>query len=84
MPHGVDAMVRVLLHGAVKHNGGSIGIAPGVTAADCAEHMSAHADRAWETAARDPETGELDSAHGAARGVMLAQLVDGLERGEVG
>lgn len=75
LPHGVDGLVRVLKHGANKHNGGQLGIAPGVTADDCAEHMAAHADRAWETAARDPETGELDAAHAAARGIMLAELV---------
>ena len=84
LPVGIDGLVRVFEAGAVKHNGGQLGIAPGVTAPDCAEHMLAHAERAdVDAASRDPETGEFDASHASARGVMVAQLVDSVQRGEV-
>lgn len=84
-PHGIAALVRVFRHGATKHNGGQLGIAPGVTASDCVEHLVDHAHRSMcdGEGVRDRETGELDAAHAAARGVMTAQLVESVERGEV-
>ena len=76
MPHGFDAVVRVLEIGARKHDGGALGISPGTTAADCAEHLVAHAERAdVDAASRDAETGELDAAHAGARAVMVGELV---------
>ena len=76
MPAGFDAIVRVLEHGAKKHNGGAFGIASWVTAPDCAAHMVAHAERAdVDAASRDAETGELDAAHAGARAVMVGELV---------
>jgi hypothetical protein len=85
LPVGIDGLVRVFEHGAVKHNGGNLGIAPGVTADDCAEHLIEHGHQllAYGPASRDAETGELDASHAAARGVMVAQLVDSVQRGEV-
>ena len=84
MPHGVDAMVRVLKHGAVKHNGGQLGSAPAWTRAQHVEHLMGHAKAAMVTpASRDAETGELDAAHAAARAVLACQLVDSSDRGEV-
>lgn len=81
MPRGMAALVRVIKEGAKKHNGGDLGIAPGVTAVYCAEHLQSHAADAWYNASwRDPETKELDAAHAAARGVMVVELV---ERDEV-
>ena len=52
-----------------------VGIAPGVTAAECAEHLVAHAERADVDAASRDESGWLDGAHAAARAIMLAELV---------
>lgn len=85
IPVGIDELVAVFEHGAVKHNGGALGIADGVTADDCAEHLIGHGHQllAYGPASRDPETGELDASHAAARGVMVAQLVDSVQRGEV-
>lgn len=84
LPYGVDAMVRVLEHGASKHNGGKLGSAPGWTASQHAEHGHDHArSAAVAPTSRDPETGELDSAHGAAREVLATDLVDRVERGQV-
>lgn len=84
MPHGIDGMVRVLKHGATKHNGGKLGSAPGWTASQHAEHGHDHArSAAAAPTSRDPETGELDSAHGAAREVLATDLVDRVERGQV-
>lgn len=76
MPAGFDAVVRVLEHGARKHNGGDLGIAPGVTADDCARHLEYHAFRAHAGSTNlDDETGELDAAHAGARAVMIVELV---------
>ena len=85
LPVGIDGLVRVFEHGAVKYNGGNLGIAPGVTADDCAEHLIEHGHQllAYGPVSRDAETGELDASHAAARGVMVAQLVDSVQRGEV-
>lgn len=87
MPAGLDAVVRVFQHGARKHNDGRLGIAPWVTPVDCADHLIDHADDAFDpesgTFGRDHETGELHAAHAAARGIMAAQLVESVERGEV-
>ena len=85
IPVGMDGLARVFEHGAVKHNGGQLGIAPGVTANDCADHLTAHAEmvQVWGAGQRDQETGELDALHAAARGVMVGQLVDSVQRGEV-
>lgn len=84
MPAGFDAIVRVLEIGARKYGAADGGIAPGVTAAYCAEHLVAHAERAdVDAASRDAETGELDAAHAGARAVMACQLVDSSDRGEV-
>lgn len=84
IPVGMDGLVRVFGVGAVKHNGGQLGIAPGVTADDCASHLHDHAREAIvATDSRDGETGELDALHAAARGVMVGQLVDSVQRGEV-
>ena len=76
MPAGFDAVVRVLEYGARVKCATDGGIAPGTTAADCAEHLVAHAERAdVDAASRDAETGELDAAHAGARAVMVGQLV---------
>lgn len=76
MPAGVQAVGRVLAHGAKKH--GAEGVAPHWTADKVAEHLRDHALHAsWRTEGRDAETGELDATHAAARGVMLAQIVEG-------
>jgi hypothetical protein len=85
IPVGMDGLARVFGVGAVKHNGGQLGIAPGVTANDCADHLTAHAEmvQVWGAGQRDQETGELDALHAAARGVMVGQLVDSVQRGEV-
>ena len=84
LPHGIDAMVRVLEHGASKHNGGKLGSAPGWTASQHAEHLLDHAQAAMvDPASRDRETGELDAAHAGARAVLEAQLVESVERGQV-
>lgn len=85
LPVGIDGLVRVFEHGARKHNGGRLGIAPGVTADDCAEHLIGHGHQllAYGPASRDPETGELDASHASARGVMVVQLLDSVQRGEV-
>jgi hypothetical protein len=79
LPVGIDGLVRVFEHGARKHNGGNLGIAPGVTADDCVEHLIEHGHQllAYGPESRDAETGRLDAAHAAARGVMVAQLVKG-------
>lgn len=78
IPVGMDELVAVFEAGAVKHNGGSLGIAPGVTADDCVSHLHDHAREAIvDPASRDAETGRLDAAHAAARGVMVAELVKG-------
>lgn len=85
LPVGIDGLVRVFEHGAVKHNGGNLGIAPGVTADDCAEHLIEHGHQllAYGPVSRDAETGELDALHASARGVMVVQLVDSVQRGAV-
>lgn len=77
MPHGIDALERVLAYGAKVT--GCEGVAAKWTAADCAEHLVDHAHRVIGDGenVRDQETGELDAAHAAARGVMVAQLVEG-------
>lgn len=79
LPYGVDELVAVFEAGAVKHNGGNLGIAAGVTADDCAEHLYEHALRvqAYGHAVCDAETGRIDAGHAAARGVMVCQLVKG-------
>lgn len=79
MPAGIDELVAVFNAGAVKHNGGNLGIAPGVTADDCAEHLIDHGHRllTYGPESRDAETRRMDAAHAAARGVMVAQLVKG-------
>lgn len=75
MPAGFDSVVRVLRHGAVRHGVSDYAIAPGTTAAECAEHLVAHAERAdVDAASRDAETGEPDAAHAAARGIMAVEL----------
>lgn len=84
LKQGMDAVVRVLKHGAAKHNGGQFGSAPGWTASQHAEHAHDHAvSAAIAPESRDAETGELDAAHGAARLVLTAQLVESVERGQV-
>lgn len=84
LPHGMAALVRVLKHGAAKHNGGTLGSAPGWTARQHAEHLLDHAQAAMvDPASRDRETGELDAAHAGARAVLEAQLVESVERGQV-
>lgn len=84
LPHGMAALVRVLKHGAAKHNGGTLGSAPGWTASQHAEHAHDHAvSAAISPESRDAETGELDASHGAARLVLVAQLVESIERGDV-
>lgn len=84
IPDGMAALVRVLKHGAVKHNGGQLGSAPGWTASRHAEHAHDHAvSAAIAPESRDAETGELDAAHGAARLVLTAQLIESVERGQV-
>lgn len=79
LPAGIDELVAVFEAGAVKHNGGNLGIAPGVTADDCAEHLIEHGHQllAYGPESRDAETGRLDALHAAARGVMIGQLAKG-------
>lgn len=84
MPAGIDAIVRVLEFGARKHNGDKLGIAPWVTAIDCAEHLAAHAEAAEESlafpsefSAFDTETEMPHAAHAGARAVMLCQILAG-------
>lgn len=84
LKQGMDAVVRVLKHGAAKHNGGQFGSAPGWTASQHAEHLLDHAQTAMvDPASRDRETGELDAAHAGARAVLEAHLVESVERGQV-
>ena len=83
MPAGFDALARVLELGARKHNGGDLGVASKWTVGACLTHAADHLDTARSGGpCRDEETGELHTAHAAARLVMAVEISDGAERGE--
>lgn len=83
MPAGLDAVVRVLELGARKHNGGDLGVSAKWTEDACLVHAADHLDAARSGGpCRDEETGELHTAHAAARLVMAVEISDGAERGE--
>ena len=83
MPAGFDAVVCVMELGARKHNGGDLRVAPKWTEDACLAHAADHLEAARSGGpCRDEETGELHTAHAAARLVMAVEISDGAERGE--
>lgn len=80
LPHGFDALVRVLEHGAKKY--GSPGPSPDQTAAQHIEHALDHARNAHAvTESRDLDTGELDATHAGARAVLAVEVLERAEKG---